>query len=691
MSLSFVPVQPRRFDLPQSIAPLAELALNLRWSWDEPTARLFQAIDPDLWDKKGGPVAALSDKAAVTLLAQDKAFARSAKDRLDELQGYLAAGKRHRVPRVAYFCAEFGLHESFPIYCGGLGILAGDHCKEASDMDYPFVAVGILYRRGFFTQALDWEGRQEHVYPVLDPERLPVERVVHPKTLEPLTIQVEFPGRLISIAAWRAAVGRVPLILLDTDLPENAPEDRVITSQLYMLGREMRLAQEIVLGVGGARMLKALKIEPEVWHMNEGHSALLLVERLRAKSAEEVKATSILTIHTPVPEGNERFDRSAVEEHLKALAPELATQVLERGLDFKRTKGVFDMTALGVRLSKLQNGVSLLHGKTADKTWRKVAGQEVIGLTNGVHIPTWLGPEVRALLESAGARFSGGTALSHLTDGQWSSALELDDAALWEAHNAQKRRLAEFVRIRSFEQLARAGAGPSRLAEALRGFNPDALTIGFARRFAPYKRAHLLFSEPRRLARLMSQVGRPVQIVFAGKAHPGDRIGQKLVEKVYRQAQGRRFAGKVFLLEDYAMDVGRMLVQGVDVWLNNPRRPLEASGTSGMKAAANGVPNLSVLDGWWDEAWAQGSEQNGWAIGGRKTLSDPQAQDQADAESLYEALEQEVVPLYFDRDPNGIPTGWLRVMKQSIASSLWQFSTARMLKEYDERMVGPTP
>jgi starch phosphorylase len=558
-------------------------------------------------------------------------------------------------------------------------------------MDYPFVAVGILYRRGFFTQVIDWQGRQEHVYPVLDPKSLPVERVVHPKTLEPLNVQVEFPGRTVAVAAWRAAVGRVPLILLDTDVPENTPEDRKITSQLYMLGREMRLAQEVVLGVGGARVLSALKIKPKVWHMNEGHSAFLLVERLRTESAAEVKANSILTIHTPVPEGNERFDQAAVEEHVRAVSPALAPQVLELGLDFKKTQGVFDMTAMGVRLSKLQNGVSLLHGKTADKTWRKVAGQEVIGLTNGVHMPTWLGPEVRALLEAAGAKFSECTVVPGLKDGHWPAALELEDAELWEAHKAQKERLAAFVRERCFEQLARTGAGPSRLAEALHSFDPEALTIGFARRFAPYKRASLLFTEPRRLARLMSQVGRPVQVVFAGKAHPGDRVGQKLLEKVYRQTQSPRFAGKVFLLEDYAMDVGRVLVQGVDVWLNNPRRPLEASGTSGMKAAANGVPNLSVLDGWWDEAWASGREQNGWAIGGRKTLSDPEAQDRSDAESLYETLEQEVVPSFFDRDQNGLPKGWLRIMKRSIASSLWQFSTARMVKEYDERMVQLAP
>jgi starch phosphorylase len=431
--------------------------------------------------------------------------------------------------------------------------------------------------------------------------------------------------------------------------------------------------------------------------MNEGHSALLLVERLKgfttsmslSKAIERVKASSILTIHTPVAAGNERFDVKLMRPVLASLLGNSAikgSQLEARAVDSEGTKGIFDLTALAIRFSRLQNGVSLLHGRTADGTWRKVAGQELIGLTNGVHMPTWLGPEMRALAESKSAQFHNATIFPKLDGSDWRGITEASDSEVWEAHRAQKERLIDFARRRIFEQKARHGEGPTPLREVLDQMNPEALTIGFARRFATYKRAHLLFQNPKRLAALLSDSSRPVQVVFAGKAHPADREGQALIAEIYKQTQ--KYKGKVFFLEDYDMETGRRLVQGVDIWLNNPRRPLEASGTSGMKAAANGVPNVSILDGWWDEACREGDLRNGWAIGTRETVKSESRQDKIDGNALYHVLENEVIPLFFDRSGvDRLPRGWIKVMKESMASSLWQFSTARMLLEYEARMV----
>ncbi|MCW5943741.1 MAG: alpha-glucan family phosphorylase [Fimbriimonadaceae bacterium] len=684
-------------DLPASVAGLAALATNLRWTWREETRALFRDIDPELWDQNLGPVAFLRRTRRLNDIASDPAWIGRIAGENAELDLYLGSAPPTSRAPIAYFCAEYGFHESFPLYAGGLGILAGDHAKEASDLGLPFVGIGLFYRRGFFNQMVDWTGRQEHRFPTNDPLDQPVARLLNPVG-EPLVVTLPFPGRRVRASVWRVAVGRVPVLLLDTDRPDNAPEDRMITSQLYTAGRDMRLCQEVVLGVGGVRVLEALGLRPGVFHLNEGHSAFLLLERLRAKVAAgqtlaqaigEVTATSILTIHTPVPEGNERFDADAVRLHMDALLADTgiaSSDLLARGLDSKATKGVFDMTAFAIRLTRLQNGVSLLHGRTADRTWRKIAGKEVIGVTNGVHMPTWLGPEVREVLEGAGASFADATRVVH-EHGRWTGADVLDGPALWRAHLAQKRRLLAFAGERMFAQFARHGAGPAELRGILTAMNPDALTIGFARRFATYKRAHLMFADARRLLRMLANPDRPVQVVFAGKAHHSDRGGQALVAKVFRQVLSKRFRGRVFLLEDYDMEVGRMLVQGVDVWLNNPRRPLEASGTSGMKAAANAIPNVSILDGWWDEAFEDGRARNGWAIGGRKTLPDEAAQDKADAEALYRVLENEVIPLYFARGTDGLPSGWIEVMKRSVATGLWAFSTARMLQDYDQRMI----
>ncbi|HEY3268599.1 MAG TPA: alpha-glucan family phosphorylase [Armatimonadota bacterium] len=710
-----IPVRgPVAADLPEPLRGLGRLAANLYWTWNPDVQRLFAKLSPALWAEGAGPVRILQE-ADLSTAAADPEFAAAVREAAAAFDAYMAGGAEawyaQREPKleggpIAYFCAEYGFHESLNLYAGGLGILAGDHCKEASDLGLPFVGVGLFYRRGFFHQMIDWEGRQEHMYPPLDPARCSVSRVLKPGTEEPLTVRVEMPGRVVSAAVWLAEVGRIPLLLLDTDLEENAPEDRPITSQLYTISREMRLCQETILGVGGVRALRALGIAPSVWHLNEGHSAFLLLERLRERLAagddvdaarQSLRADSIITIHTPVPEGNERFGADLAGS---LIAPILdgaslgAAAVLKMGLGADGDKGVFDMTAFALRNSRAANGVSLLHGRTADKTWRKIAGYPLIGVTNGVHMPTWVGPEMKRLFARRGADLTHSTdvAATARAEGRptWEGIADADGAELWKAHLAQKGNLIEFAKQRLFAQHARLGEGPASLKELVEGLDPDALLIGFARRFAEYKRASLIFTDERRLAKILNAKGRPVQILFAGKSHPGDRGGQKLIGKVYEQTQSPRFKGKVFLLEDYDIEVGRNLVRGVDIWLNNPRRPLEASGTSGMKAAANGVPNVSILDGWWDEAYQGGKKgRNGWAIGGRKTAADSEKQDKRDAAEVYSLLEDEIIPAFFDRDAEGVPARWIPVMKQAIATSLYAFSTKRMLEEYLDDMLLP--
>lgn len=660
---------------------LQRLATNFWWTWNPEATEVLRQLDPVAARQGLHPLATLHRRPNAV----------DATKSVQALDAYLAQepvthGNVTPDRPVAYFCAEFGLHESFPQYSGGLGILAGDHCKEASDMNLPFVGVGCFYSLGFFRQVLDPSGRQEHLYPAVERRFAPLEAVLKPGTNEPLSVQVPFPGRVVTADVLVARVGRAPLLLLDTNIEANHPEDRAITAQLYTRGRAMRLCQETILGIGGAMALEALGIQPSVFHMNEGHSALLLIHRLgrllqqglTLKQAQaEVKATSILTIHTPVTAGNERFDTALVKSILQPALDQCQVNlkdVLKAGLGEDADPKVFDMTAFALRHSRDANGVSLLHGETADGTWRKVVKLPVRGLTNGVHMPTWLGPEIRELTKNSDELADKGGRRKDWTG-------ELTDAQLWQAHQQQKARMVEFVNRRAVQQFVRYGESPEELRPHGRGVDPNAFVIGFARRFATYKRASLLFRDPRRLAKLLNHPGRPVQIVFAGKAHPADGDGQALIAEVFRFTQDPRFKGKVFLVEDYDMEVGRMLVQGVDLWLNNPRRPLEASGTSGMKAAANGIPNCSVLDGWWDEAYEDGHRRNGYAIGGRKKFRSVDAQDKTDGAELYRVLEDEVLPLYFGDRP-----GWIEVMRQSIRSSVYAFSTRRMLEDYVAEM-----
>jgi glycogen phosphorylase len=696
------------FNLPAGLEGLGELAYNLWWSWTPRAQSLFSRIHPSAWTRHRNSIAVLryADSARWAELIADEDFMVDASRVLDEFGRYLTNGadswygasRERALPGpIAYFCAEFGIHEAMQIYSGGLGILAGDHCKSASDAALPFVGIGLLYRRGYFRQQIDADGHQEHAQPDLDPGQLPLRRA-RGRDGAPLEVSVEIADRQVHAAVWVAQVGRVPILLLDTDVPRNDPSDRPITHILYVRGREMRLCQELVLGIGGTRALRALGIEPAVWHLNEGHSAFLLVERARELIAAEpglaarealrrVGRDAVFTIHTPVPAGNEVFDRSLVTRALDrwfGAARVEPGELLELGRGHTDAPDApFDMTAFVLRHANDANAVSQLHGQTATETWRTLAGHPIQGITNGVHVPTWLGRPVRRLVQRAvgvslGVDMNGPGPLGGLG--------ELHDEELWSAHLQQKREMVGFLEGRLARQFARHGEAPSALRDVRGVLDPDALIIGFARRFATYKRAALLFSDEERLSRILGSTERPVQIVIAGKAHPADRPGQQVIQHIFGLSRSDRLRGRVFIVEDYDMRIARFLVGGVDIWLNNPRRPMEASGTSGMKAAINGIPSVSILDGWWDEGY---NGSNGWAIGDRVPDGDDASQDAADAAELYRLFEEEIVPRYFARDASGVPAAWLETMRASIRGALWQFSTARMLSEYVDRLYLP--
>lgn len=691
--------------LPPQLEGLRRLAYNLWWTWHPEARDLFSRIDRAAWSRYRSPIAVLQGFRGWSELMANEGFTADYQRLLARFDAYLANGSGHWFGRhggdllpgpIAYFCAEYGLHETLGLYSGGLGVLAGDHLKTCSDMAIPFVAVGLFYRHGYFRQTIDADGHQEHGYPDYDPTRLPLERVIGPDGA-PLEVPVELPGRIVTCAVWKVQVGRVPLLLLDSDVPDNADEDRPITHILYVRGREMRLHQEIVLGVGGVRALRALGLRPAAWHLNEGHSAFMLVERARELTAEgleldqaleRVRSDSVFTIHTPVSAGNERFDADLARRLAAPLCAGTAVdpeRILELGRGIDGDAGQFDMTAFSLRLTSGANAVSQLHAATAAGMWQQLGPSPIIGITNGVHTPTWLGPTVRRLYEGLGAdldRLDDEDEQAHF----WERLASLPDERLWEAHQHEKLELALFARRRLLAQFSRHGEAPETLEALSRVLDPSILTIGFARRFATYKRASLLFSDEERLARLLWDPDRPVQVIFAGKAHPADRPGQRVIQDIFGRTRSPRLKGRVFILEDYDMRIARFLVRGVDVWLNNPRRPLEASGTSGMKASANGVINCSVLDGWWDEAW---DGTNGWAIGGRQTNPDEGAQDWADAQDLYRILEQELVPRYYERDQSGLPGAWIALMRRAITTTLWRFSTTRMLEQYVERLYLP--
>ena len=692
-------------ELPEELHGLRRLAYNLWWTWSPEAVRLFAAIDPEAWEMYRNPVQLLInvEPSEWGRLLESPEFVARYGDVMARLDAYLEGGERawfareHSAEReglIAYFSMEYGLHASLAIYSGGLGVLSGDHAKTASDLGLPFVGVGLLYRHGYFRQTVDAEGLQQHTYPDYDLSRLPVRPAAAAEGGE-LRVEVPLPGREVSARVWVAQVGRVPVLLLDTDVPENDPADRPITGILYVSGREMRLAQEVVAGIGGVRALEALGIEPAVWHINEGHCALLQLERLireldrqpatLAAGLAKVRRDAVFTTHTPVPAGNEIFDASVARPHLEGLAERLgvgAETLAALGDAGRGDAGTFNMTALALRTSRTANAVSRLNAEVSAEMWSALTASgeapEIQPITNGVHVPTWVGPEMEALFR----RSVGEDWPERLLDREaWEAILQLPDAELWRAHEQQKERLGRFVRSRVLRQLARHGRSPEELRRVGQFFDPSALTIGFARRFATYKRAKLAFSDLDRLRALLADTDRPLQFLFAGKAHPADRPGQELIQQIFELSQGEGRDGTVVFLEDYDMEVGRMMVQGVDLWLNTPRRPMEASGTSGQKAALNGVLNFSILDGWWPEAF-DGS--NGWAIRAESEGETEAEQDRLEADALYSLLEDEILPTFHDRGESGLPERWIAMMKRSIALVTPHFSSSRMVRDYVE-------
>jgi len=692
-------------NIPPKLEDMRRLAYNLCFSWKDEIQDLFQRINPRLWQECGhNPVLLLG------LVSQD---------RLDELscdQNFLAQLGRltqnydrylsqpriqteeyyPEMPfQVAYFSAEFGLTECLPIYSGGMGVLAGDTLKSASDLNVPLVGIGLLYQEGYFSQYLSADGWQMETYPVNDFDTMPVS-LVRDKKGAPRTVSVDFKGQPIKILIWRIDIGRVPLYMLDTNLGANEPEFRRTTAQLYGGDREMRLRQEIVLGIGGIRALKALGLEPTVIHINEGHSAFSALERINILKKEKgltfdeareiVMASTVFTTHTPVPAGNDLFDpallRAYFEEYAKELGINFKVLLGYGRLDPRDEAEPFCMSTLALRLSAHTNGVSRLHSHVSKAMWQKVWHHHPVedvpidNITNGIHVPTWISRDMAALFN----RYLGPDWAEDPDNKRvWEQAEQIPDPELWRTHERCRESLVGFARLRLYEQLNRRGAPTVEVQAASEVLTPEALTIGFARRFATYKRATLLFRDPDRLDRIVNHPEYPVQIILAGKAHPQDNEGKEFIKKIFHLVREERFHGRIVFLEDYNMHLAQRLVSGCDLWLNTPRRPLEACGTSGMKALANGSLNLSVLDGWWDEGYHR---DFGWAIGHGEVYQNHEAQDDIESRDLYNLLEEEIVPLFYQRGPDDIPRGWVEKMRAGLQRLVPVFNSHRMVQEY---------
>ncbi len=701
-----------RPNLPSRIGRLAELSYDLYWTWKPEARRLFRELHREAWERSNhDPVVVLRevDQARLEEAARDPGYLASYDRLMAEWDAYRERdtwfsrqdlSDLKSEPSFAYFCAEYGWHESIALYSGGLGVLAGDHTKAASDQGVPLVAVGLYYPEGYFHQRVADDGSQEAVYVRVPPEESPI-TPVEGADGERVSVSVNVFGSEVLVQAWRCRIGLVEAVLLDTDIEGNAPEDRRILCRLYGGDQRTRIAQEVVLGIAGVRMLRALGVRPTSWHMNEGHSAFMALERCReyvaqgrsfAEARELVAANTVFTVHTPVAAGNDAFGFDLARHCFDGYWEELGLSATEFEDLARADHGwgdVFSMTALALRFSTERNGVARLHGETSRRIWSAlwpgvpVDEVPITHVTNGVHLRTWMAPGVQELIGEVLGRDWIDDALDAAA---WEPVRDLDPTRLWEVRRSLKRQSLRFLRRRLARQLRRQEASPSALAVSESLFDPDALTIGFARRFAAYKRATLIFRDLDRLHAILADPDRPVQLVFAGKAHPADGQGQELIASIHRLSHDERFAGRVLFVEDYDMAVGRALTRGVDVWLNNPRRPLEASGTSGQKAAMNGVLNLSVLDGWWQEGY---EGDNGWAIGGGRTYQDDQRGDASDADSLYALLEREVVPLYYRRDDADVPVEWLRRSSASIATVTPRFNAGRMVREYVTRFYLP--
>jgi starch phosphorylase len=698
--------------LPVALEPMRELVYNLWWTWEPSARRLFRHIDIPLWDQTNhNPVRMLQlcKQARLVELADDEDFIRELQHVHRRFKAYMARPDTYGKLRaattslqrpVAYFSAEYGFHESFPNYSGGLGILSGDHCKSASDLDLNFVAVGLLYRDGYFKQQINKDGWQEAVRLNQNFHHLPLREVKVDG--QPLKVAVSFPKRDVYAKVWQLDVGRIPLYLLDTVIPENAPEDQAITSQLYGGDHDFRVRQEIVLGMGGFRALQAMGIDPAVFHMNEGHSAFLSLERIRKYVREEkldfnaalqvVAASNVFTTHTPVPAGNDAFSQELMKKYFSEY-PETVDVPFERLFNLGQAtvdpENTFSMTILALRTSRFANGVSKLHGEVSQglwkDVWKNVPQDEVpiTSITNGVHIKTWAAGEFHELYE----KYLGPDWEDQLTNPEfWRGVIDIPDEVLWSLHQLLKGRSIDFVRERIRRQRVRNGESPEEVRHANRLLNTEVLTIGFARRFATYKRGTLLFRDLERLRKLVTDSQRPVQFIFAGKSHPADDAGKKLIQEVYRYSRDPQFQGRIVFVEDYDTNVGRRLYHGVDLWLNTPLRPLEASGTSGMKLPPNGGLNCSVLDGWWLESW---NGKNGWAIGSEITDGSQALQDDVDIRSLFHVLENQIIPLYYAKPDGRLPLAWIQLMRESIRTVVPVFNTRRMVSEYNERLYEP--
>src|SRR6266852_2874422 len=694
-----------RFIVP-SQERLWALARNLWWSWDHDSVGLFLDLDPVRWSELNHnpvsllgefPLAKLETRAAELVLHSRINYAY--RRLLEYQEAERTWGARHagilRTRPVAYFSAEFGLHESLPVYSGGLGVLAGDHIKSASDLDIPLVGIGLFYGQGYFRQRLDKNGWQHEEYIESDVNQLPMEPAIGTNGRQ-VIVKIDTRSGSISARVWRLKVGRVDLLLLDSDVSGNAPEDRETASRLYGGDRRIRIRQELLLGVGGLRALKALGITPGVLHLNEGHCAFAVLEAVRSRMEEEgigfdaavsrVSREVVFTTHTPVPAGHDRFDAALMEEHLGPLRDSLGlTRESFMGLGRESPSNSDEtvcMTVLALRLSRRANAVSALHGEVSRAMWTglspaKPEDEVPIGhITNGVHVPSWLAPQMFRLYD----RHLGTGWHQRSSDAKiWEGIEDVDDGELWETHLSLKSQLLEFVRRRAVEQAERRDEPQEVLQRLERVLSQDALTIGFARRFATYKRANLILRDLEKLASMVNDPKRPVQFVFAGKAHPHDEPGKRVLQQIAELMRDPQFGDKFVFVEDYDINVGRHFVQGVDVWLNNPRRPLEASGTSGQKVVLNGGLNLSILDGWWAEAY---DGLNGFAIGTGRTHSDLSVHDTRDGEDLLRALREEVIPLFYHRDRDGLPRGWIKRMKRTIRTLGWRFNADRMVMDY---------
>jgi starch phosphorylase len=703
-------------DLPKPISRLQELAYNLRWSWDHETIGLFRRLDRELWENTyHNPVRMLGslNQERLENAANDPAFIAHYQRVCAEFDAYMNAkdtwfsqhyGHLKRKPLIAYFSTEFGLTECFQNYSGGLGVLSGDHLKSASDLGIPLVGAGLLYQEGYFRQYLNADGYQQELYPINDYANLPVQLVRNAQG-NPVKISVPLPGRELFAVVYRVQVGRVPLFLLDSNIDDNPrEEDRSLTDRLYGGDRRTRIRQEVLMGLGGIRAFQAMGIQPDIFHMNEGHSAFLALERIRVLMAEKdltfqqareiAAASNVFTTHTPVPAGLEQFAFDLIDEHFTDYYRALGLsreQFLDLGREHIGGNEVFSLPVLALRLSAGANGVAQLHGEVSRKMWQfmypDVPRMEVpiTAVTNGIHVQTWISQDMGSLLDRyVDPAWRRDESRSEI----WEGIDIIPDSELWRVHEMRRAELILFARKRILQQLRKRGGSQQELDAAEEALNPDALTIGFARRFATYKRATLIMRDIDRLKNILQNPERPVQIIFAGKAHPHDAAGKELIRQIAHLTRHKDFRHAVVFLEDYDMHIARRLVQGVDVWLNTPRRPKEASGTSGMKVIYNGGLNCSILDGWWDEAY---DPSVGWAIGNGEEYPEDQAdqQDYLESEALYNLIEQDIVPTFYDRDRAGLPRAWIAKMKNSIRKLGPFFTTHRMVQQYTDRFYMP--